>query len=69
MLKDEQDCSYNGGGDARPLKTWLDFSSARYCIAKEKPSALILKLQRQHAKFKVPHMYVESYLALKQQST
>ena len=30
MLKDEQDCSYNGGGDARPLKTWLDLSSAQY---------------------------------------
>ena len=28
MLKDEQDCCYNGGGDARPLKTWSYFSSA-----------------------------------------
>ena len=26
MLKDEQDCSYNGGGAASPLKTRSDFS-------------------------------------------
>ena len=30
MLKDEEDFSYNGGGDARPMKTWSDFSSAPY---------------------------------------
>ena len=34
MLKDEQDFSYGGGGDASPLKTWSDFSSVQYvCIA------------------------------------
>ena len=27
MLKDEQNCSYNDGEDAKPLKTWSDFSS------------------------------------------
>ena len=30
MLKDEQNCSYNGGGDAKPLKIWSDFSSMQY---------------------------------------
>ena len=30
MLKDEQNCSHNGGGDANPLKTWSDFSSIQY---------------------------------------
>ena len=30
MLKDEQDCSYNGGGDARPLRSWSDFSTLQY---------------------------------------
>ena len=30
MLKDEQNRSYNGGGDARPLKIWSDFSSIQY---------------------------------------
>ena len=29
MLKDEQNRSYNGGGDAKLLKTWSDFSSLR----------------------------------------
>ena len=32
MLKDEQNCSYNGGGDARPLKIWSDFSSIQYVV-------------------------------------
>ena len=26
-MKDEQNCSYNGGGDAYLLKIWSDFSS------------------------------------------
>ena len=30
MLKDEQDLSHNGGGDARPLKTWSEFSTMQY---------------------------------------
>ena len=30
MLKDEQDCSYNGGVVSRPLKTWSDFSTGQY---------------------------------------
>ena len=30
MLKDEQDYFSIGGGDARPLKTWSDFSSVQY---------------------------------------
>ena len=30
MLKDEQDCFYIDGGDARPLKTWSEYSSAQY---------------------------------------
>ena len=30
MVKDEQNCSYNGGGDAIPLKIWSDFSSIQY---------------------------------------
>ena len=30
MLEDEQKCSYNGGGDVNPLKTWLDFSYIQY---------------------------------------
>ena len=30
MLKDEQNRSYNGGGDAIPLKIWSDFSSLQY---------------------------------------
>ena len=30
MLKDEQDCSYNGGGVLRPLKTWSEFSTGQY---------------------------------------
>ena len=30
MLKDEQNCFYNGGGEARPLKIWSDFSSIQY---------------------------------------
>ena len=32
MLKDEQNCSYNGGGYAMPLKTWSDFSSIQYFV-------------------------------------
>ena len=30
--KYEQDCSYNGGGDARPLRIWSDFSTLQYII-------------------------------------
>ena len=30
MLKYEQNRSYNGGGDAMPLKIWSDFSSLQY---------------------------------------
>ena len=30
MLKGEQNCSYNGGEDAKPLKTWSDFLSIQY---------------------------------------
>ena len=30
MLKDEQDFSHNGKGDARPLKTSSDLSSIQY---------------------------------------
>ena len=30
MLKDDQDYSYNGGGDAKPQKTWSDFSTMQY---------------------------------------
>ena len=30
MLKDEQNHSYNGGGNAMTLKTWSDFSSLQY---------------------------------------
>ena len=33
MLKDEQDCSYNGGGDARPLRSWSDFPTIQYSIS------------------------------------
>ena len=29
-MKDEQNYSYNGGGDAYLLKTWSDFSSIQY---------------------------------------
>ena len=32
MLKDEQNRSYNGGGDAIPLKIWSDFSSLQYIV-------------------------------------
>ena len=34
MLKDEQNCSFNGGGDAKPLKTWSEFSSIQYTKSK-----------------------------------
>ena len=37
MLNDEQYFSYNGGGYARPLKTWSDFSFAQYI---QKPKKL-----------------------------
>ena len=30
MIKDEKNRSYNGGGDAMPLKIWSDFSSIQY---------------------------------------
>ena len=30
-MKDEKNCSYNGGGDAYLLKTWSDFSFLQYC--------------------------------------
>ena len=30
MLKYEQDFFHNGGGDARPLRSWSDFSSLQY---------------------------------------
>ena len=30
MLKDEQNCSYNDGGDAKPPKIWSDFSFLQY---------------------------------------
>ena len=30
MLKDEQDCSHNRGGDARPQKSWSYFSTIQY---------------------------------------
>ena len=30
MIKEEKNCSYIGGEDARPLRNWLDFSSAKY---------------------------------------
>ena len=30
MLKDEQDCSRNGGVNASPLKTWSEISTMRY---------------------------------------
>ena len=29
-MKDEQNCSNNGGGDAYLLKIWSDFSSIQY---------------------------------------
>ena len=29
-MKDEQNCSYNNGGDAYLLKIWSDFSSIQY---------------------------------------
>ena len=32
MLKDKQNCSYNGGGDAKPLKTWPYFSFIKYRV-------------------------------------
>ena len=32
MLKDEQYCSYNGGGVSRPLISWSDFSTLQYRI-------------------------------------
>ena len=34
MLKDEHDCYYTAGGDARPLRRWSDFSSLYYRIIK-----------------------------------
>ena len=38
MLKDDSNFSYNGGGDANPLKIWSEFSSIqyiqKYCFAK-----------------------------------
>ena len=30
MLKDKQDCPYNGGGYAKPLRSWLDLLSIQY---------------------------------------
>ena len=30
MIKYEQNFSYNGRGDAKPLETWSDFSSIQY---------------------------------------
>ena len=30
MLKNEQDCSYNGGEVSRPLRSWSDFSTGQY---------------------------------------
>ena len=32
----EQDFSYNGGGDARDLKTWPDFSSSTLNLKDQK---------------------------------
>ena len=34
MLKYEQDFSYNGGGDANPLRSWSDFSYIKYAQIK-----------------------------------
>ena len=33
-MKDEQNCSYNGGGDVYLLKTCSDFSSLQYYYCK-----------------------------------
>ena len=37
MLKYDQDCSYNGGGDAKPLRSWSDFSTMQYIYYKYAP--------------------------------